>query len=217
MKKLYSILIFLVFTSVLSAQSQRGSMIIGGFFTVDGQNRTTDLSSSSLDRKDKRNSVFLSISPQMGWFTQENTVLGIGVTYQYSYAKQQVQVGNSPDGDPFIDESNVVLLAPYWAKYVQLLDDFYVTNTVSVLGGVGSSDASGSKSNVLVLGANYAPAVSYFMSDKWIIRVGIGQVFYNFTRNRSSDDNVANNHTYGISFELNTLNVGIQHMISRKD
>ena len=66
-------------------------MIIGGFFTVDGQNRTTDLSSASLDRKDKRNSVFLSISPQMGWFTQENTVLGIGVTYQYSYAKQQVQ------------------------------------------------------------------------------------------------------------------------------
>ncbi|MEM8898593.1 MAG: outer membrane beta-barrel protein [Bacteroidota bacterium] len=222
MKYLLTTFTMLSLMTSLMAQAEKGTMLIGGGIGFSGLNDNVEFSAGfSPFISQEFESYSLAVRPQIGWFLNENTLLGVGLSYEYAAFEQKFT-------DPLFVEvqssqtSNLVLLNPYLIKYTELTDKLYFTTTFNLLAGIGRNDFENDReieSNLFVVRLNISPGLTYFFSEKWALNAGIGQLFYNRIQETLQEDggsgdeprNVEN--TFGASFDFNTFTIGFQYFI----
>ncbi|MEM6765189.1 MAG: outer membrane beta-barrel protein [Bacteroidota bacterium] len=206
----------------LIGQAEKGTILLGGGIGFSGFNDTEEFSAGfSPFIGSEFESYSFSVRPQIGWFLNESTILGVGLAYEYASFKQKFT-------DPLFVEvessqtSNLVLLNPYLIKYMDLTDKLYFTTSINLLAGIGGNDIENDReieSDLLVIRLNVSPGLTYFFSEKWAVNAGIGQLFYNRIQETLEEDggsgdeprNVEN--SFGASFDFNTFTIGFQYFI----
>lgn len=207
------------FTSI--AQLQKGAILAGGGITYMGRNASDNISVQPGPYQNDLKSTFLSIRPSIGFLISESTLFGIALNYEYqSTVNELVLNGNSLD--PRIQKSSIILINPNLTKFIQLSDKFYFTTSVNLLAGLGkgSLGENNRETNILDLRINVTPGLTYFISNKWAIQGSIGELFYNYKREKIlADINQAEgekngDHRYGLSAQVNTFRVGFRYYLN---
>ena len=148
-------------------------------------------------------------------------LFGIGLTYERNSSERLNSFNGTPSSS-FIEKSSSFLINPYLTNYSKLTDQLYFSTSVNFLAGLGKGKYGENEeleTDLLELRFNIAPGLTYFISEKWALRAGIGQLFYNWKREKISTDigldedpkNKDNN--YGVSFSFNTFRIAFQYIL----
>ncbi len=225
MKRILIAISIITISSSLNAQVQKGAILIGGSFSYSGSSDTNEFSvrnSGFINDEFKRN--FIAARPQIGFFTTESILLGIGLTYEYSFLKHHNSFNGIPN-TPFIQKSNIIFINPYLTKFSRLVDKLYFTTSVNLLAGIGEEKFGENgevETNIFEFRINITPGLTYFISDKWALRSSIGQLFYNRKQEKLTTDiglsedpkNINNN--YGLRLSFNTFTIGFQYYLNNR-
>lgn len=222
--KPFLLFIFALFSVTLChAQLEKGTRLIEGSFNVGGSSRTDEFNLFGGLTDFESRSNFLVVAPSIGWFTGNNTMVGLGLTYQHNTSKN-FQFFNGGQQDPFITRENLFSMNSYYTKFSPLVDKLYLTTTVSFLVGLGTENSEfgdqEQESNILQINFNVVPGLTYFISDKWALQASIGQVFYQFRdakwKTDIQDEPKNTSHNYGLNFSANTFRIGFQYFLSKR-
>jgi hypothetical protein len=221
MHKVIITICFSIISFASLAQLQKGAILAGGGFTYMGRNASDNFSTQPGAYQNDLKSTFLSIRPNVGFFLTESTLFGIALNYEYNSIVNQI-VLNGNSRDPGIQKSNIILINPNLTKFIQLSDKFYFTTSVNLLAGLGkgSLGENNRETNILDLRINVTPGLTYFISNKWAIQGSIGELFYNYKREKIlADINQAEgaknvDHRYGLSAQVNTFRVGFRYYLN---
>ena len=208
-------ILLLVFTITLffnlNAQIQKGSIITGGSIRYSGNDHSQKISPSDGSVNDY-NSNFLAIAPQIGFFTSESLLVGIGLTFEHDDYKHEY---NSYDRSTYEEKRNLFFINPYITKYSKLKDKFYFTTRVNLMAGIGKENDA----KLFEFRVNAKPGLTYFVSDKWALTCNVGQVYYNRKRTKLEEDSFSNKNideSYGINLDFNTFTIGFQYVLNKK-
>lgn len=226
MKQLVISILTVLSFSFCYAQLEKGSRLVEGTFGVFGSSRTDEFSlfGAGLNEFEARNnSVF--VAPRIGWFTGNNSLIGIGVAYQ-SNTNKNFNFLNGVETNAFISNDDVFSLNPYFTKFSALTDKLYLTTTVNLAVGLGIDRVENNdqiiEGDIFQLNFDLSPALIYFISDKWAVQGSIGQLFYRFRQTKLKSEigqqgdpkNVS--HDYGLNFSANTYRIGFQYFLTKK-
>jgi hypothetical protein len=225
MKKLLIAFGIIIISSNLHAQVQKGAILTGGSISYNGTNNKDEFSVNSGFVLDEFKRNFIAVRPQIGFFRNESTLLGIGLTYEHNSMEQLSSFNGSPN-TPFVEKSNVIFINPYLTKFSKLTDKFYFTTTINLLAGFGKGKYGENdelETNIFELRANVTPGLTYFISSKWALRGSIGQLFFNRKQEKIATDiglsenpkNVDNN--YGLNISFNTFSIGFQYYLNNNE
>jgi len=207
-------ILLLIFTTTLffnlNAQIQQGSIITGGHFNYNNTDHSTDNSSFSNGHNYSSNS--LTISPRIGFFTSESTLVGIGLVFEHRDSESESSGYYGTSIDKF--KSNLFLINPYVTKYSKIKDKFYFTTRVNLMAGIGKEDDN----KVFELRVNATPGLSYFVNDKWALTCSVGNIYYNYKEVKLEDDsnNKVKDKQYGTNLDFNTFTLGFQYVINKR-
>ena len=224
MKSLISVLFCLIFFSQATAQVQKGTILTGGSFSFDNQKNTEEFSVFSSFVLDELERTFITARPQIGFFANESTLIGIGVAYEHNSFERLSSFNGSPD-DPLVEKSNIFLINPYLEKYSKLTDQLYFTTGISFSVGLGARKYEFTdelETDIIALRFNISPGLTYFISNKWALSAGIGRIFYDWEREQISTDigldpNPKNiDRSYGVSFSFNTFRIAFQYLLNNR-
>ncbi len=208
------------------AQLQKGTMLLEGTFNVSGNSMTDEFNLfGGLNDFELRNNS-IAIAPRIGWFTNNNLLLGVGLLFQNNTSKN-FNFFNGTQSVVFITRNNLYSINPYFTKFSPLTDKLYLTTSVNVLIGFGSENAElgdqEQAADVFQAGLNIVPGLTYFISEKWGLQASIGQLFFQHRQAKLTTDlgqqqedpkNTSNN--FGLSFSANTYRIGFQYYLTRK-
>ncbi|MEO1054388.1 MAG: hypothetical protein AAFX87_27365, partial [Bacteroidota bacterium] len=205
----------LVILTNLNAQIQKGAILTGGSFSFNGDRNTEEFSPFGSIVNDELKNSFIAIRPQIGFFTNESTLIGIGLAYERSSFEILNTSGGTTSTD-FTRKENAFFINPYFAKYSKLTDQLYFTTFFDFMAGLGTEKLGENdeiENDVFELRFSVSPGLTYFVSEKWALRAQIGQLFYEWRRVEISPDNgdrVNKDNSYGLNFNLNTFTIGFQ-------
>lgn len=182
MNKLISTLTLIVFSICAKAQTEKGTVYLGGMATWDNNKSESLKFTSSYNR--------LSIAPTVGVFVAKN--LSIGLTPQYEYSQYKSEYSNSvPE---YYNKSNLLGggldLRYYWTIIPQLA--FFTQLSGSYLASVGGNNDY----DIKQFNANITPNFAFFATKKlaFIFRYGI--LAYTHQK-REGQDGVTTSNSFG--------------------
>jgi hypothetical protein len=154
-----------------------------------------------------------TISPEMGFFVNESTLLGIGLTYDHRKSKSETPIY---DGGSFTlkSKSNIFYINPYLTKYCKLKEKFYFTTRANIMAGFGKENDN----KVFEIRLNATPGLSYFVSEKWALTCNVGRIYYSHKKVDIEDSSEEMKHEdYGINVNFNTFTIGFQYILGKKN
>lgn len=218
MKNFLPILFVSLLSTSLFSQSKIGKLFVGGQINVSGYNNQDTEILRGNNEEYEYTYFSLSVNPRAGRFINENTAIGLGVNYQFYYSGSQLVVNNSANGRGFSHSYHILSLNPHLTKFYPLIDKLYLTTDLNLSAGAGRSDLGGNSYNLITFGIRFTPGISYFMNDKWLLNVGLGDAHYDWTRETLaegvSDEGRRIRHNYGVRFRLSRLYLGLQYFIN---
>jgi len=209
MKKIiYLGLVLLLITSLGKAQIHKGSILLGGGINVS----TNKIKEVNIDSK----SNYLSITPAAGIAIKNNMIVGIGIIY-----------GHSKDyftSAPTQSESNTYGGEVFLRKYLTLGKSFYLfgqtgfyyhSNNYNYTYTTGTV----SKQNDWSIGINIYPGISYAVTKKFHLELGLAQLI-NLEYSKSKIMGATTREASGLNFGVNastfsSLNVGFRVLLSK--
>ena len=221
MKHLLITLFILSNIIIVNAQIQKGTILVEGSLGYNRFSNSNEFVSNGNVVEAESISEFLLLRPQIGFFSSESTLLGIGINYEHRTREQQNP--SSTNNFDFSSSSNIILINPYFTKFTKLTDNFYFTTRINLLAGVGKLESNGSsetESDIFDIRLNITPGLTYFVSNKWALTGSIGQLFYSRRQETlevdSPDvDELKNvNSNFGLSAGLNTFSIGFQYYLN---
>jgi len=212
-KVLISIGMIILFASA-NAQFQKGTVMIGGNIDIFG-NKTTNTSNF-------KNS-YLNIKPQIGWFINDRTQIGIGLGYESSsetyngtfWPNDGYAIHSSGNQTIPLIHSNSYYFNPYVTRYLKIVDKFYLTTTLNAQAGWGNNYSSDYSFD---LQFSITPGITYFLSKNLALSANIGQLYYRYNKVKSSGLNSSPDekyNDYGMSISNQTLFLGIRYVFSK--
>lgn len=185
---LLGLAILLAGLSNLSAQ-----WYIGGDVTVYGSNSDTKVENNSNTSENKQSQ--LNLSPKIGYFVSDNFMVGLGLNIG---SRKNESNYNSTSDYIYIDEynSNYLSVEPFVRYYMPLSEKLSFINHFGLSYGFSNSyssnyqDNSGykyyseGKGNEIALG--YAPGISFNLTEKFLIELGIGSIGYSHSKSEST-------------------------------
>ncbi len=223
MKRILLALLIVTPFSFCQAQLQKGNMLLEGSLNISSESSTNEFNLFGVVNDTETSNTLLSFSPRLGWFTGNNALLGIGLTYEHRLFKV-IDNFDVVQNNEIITRNNLFLINPYFTKFSPIADKLYLTTTINLAVGFGneSSDFTNNEqtADLVELRLNIVPGLTYFVSEKWALQANVGQLFYRYRRSKLSDaipnELINSSSNYGISFSANTFRVGFQYFISRK-
>ena len=217
-----SLSLFIVSNTIVEAQIQKGARVLGGDIRYTGRTEKNDFSSSSFPVIEKENSSFFFIRPQIGFFSSNSVLLGIGLEYDRFVSYMHSSYNGNLTSTKKID--NTFLINPYLEKYISISDRFYFMMRFNLMAGGGNQKVGDDKEVVIKtsdLRANIAPGLSYFITDNLALTCSMGQLYYNLRiehlQVEINDEKPKNaEHTYGFNFKFNTFSLGLQYYLRNK-
>lgn len=201
---IFTLFLTVIFFSV-NAQIQKGSIITGGHLNFNSNDN--DLVSNDYESKS------FTISPEMGFFVSESTLLGLGLTYKHHDSKSEAFIYS---GGSFThkSKSNIFYVNPYLTKYYKLKEKFYFTTRANVMAGFGKENDN----KVFEIRLNATPGLSYFVSEKWALTCNVGHIYYSHKKVDIDDIDEKEKHKdYGINLNFNTFTIGFQYILGKKN
>ncbi len=200
MKKQLLLLIITILPMVLSAQRQKGVKVLEGNVSYYLSN-SEDFDLYSLET-DKYKSQQFSISPKIGWFISESSVLGVGLGYNFTKYES-------------LSESKVNLfsISPYYRNYKKITEKLFYTTSVELALGYGK-ESSSQEATIVTYGFNVRPGLSYFLSDKWTLKANFGSLYYQETTRKITEgvDNMEpklKDTDFGFNLNMESFSLGI--------
>lgn len=209
MKKILLTLIIIASVTIAKAQTEKGSMYLGG---------SVGFNSSALNQPglQTRNLREFNIAPTIGFFVANNWSIAVTPTYRYS--KDSVTAASGFGGSPLtsvnkqkylggsIDVRYYVNITPQFAFFPQLSGGYY--------GLVGDKTKSG---NMTAVGIS--PNFAYFPTKKWAINLGFGALQYRYeslTYKATSTTAEVKNTSKNFDFAANSgINLGVNYFFGK--
>jgi len=168
-KILLSVLASLLFAFCLNAQISKGSILLGGGFTVaSSKNENSNYNPNS------RTSRVININPSVGLAIKKNMIVGAGPSYSNYYSK---------DNTDQFQKRHAWGINAFIRKYLELGKNFYLFGEGNINASKGNGEDKSnfgliSKTSGYGLNMGFAPGVSYQVSKRFQVEAGIGNLFY---------------------------------------
>jgi|GEM_PF-1210149 len=228
MKKIIYILGIVCFVTQVNAQVQKGTVMIGGNIGIYGTDHQDNYNASSFSALNTNKDFSLILKPQIGWFVSDRTQVGIAFEYAHNYTRQNLAFAGQDNVN--ISKRNLYTLNPYLTRYIHLTDKLYLTGSFNAMIGIGkgqneqttSSTQNGtmtiqSKSDIVNLEANFAPGITYFLSQSLAINASIGRLYYSYDQNKYNQKNSNGEYPknkdkdYGLDISAKSLSFGMNY------
>lgn len=219
MKTLLLSVFALTMAHVSFAQINKGALLVGAGINFNHSNNTS-LNAGS-QNYDVKNTSF-SLYPSVGYFTNDNFMIGMGLGYSYSGLKDD---SNDPNSTPYINNRNEFSVNPYVRKYIEISEKLYFRLGASASAGMGSvkrGETAGELKkamDIFSLGVSISPGLTYFLTPKWALYAQYGNVYYAYEHNKiystnnSEFDRESDQNRFGASLSLNSFGLGIQYFL----
>lgn len=215
MKKLLVIFSLLISYSAF-AQMQEGTLVVGGGLNFSG-NSSKGGDPGSYDRTSTQGS--LGISGSYEKFKNNTTAFGFFLGYDYNSLKTEYDFDTNTDMYGY--GRHMIRVGPNFSKYIPIREKLYFTVSTSASFGVGRKidRESDEKANIWSVGLSARPGLAFFLNDNFALNAGIGNLYYGFTSEKSTEDNSNGEkekdsyHNYGLSFNVNTFNIGLKYFL----
>ncbi|MCT4586772.1 MAG: porin family protein [Carboxylicivirga sp.] len=202
MKKLIITLTFTLIVCFVQAQFQKGMKEVGG--SISYSNNHEDNENNNGNGTTERQGF--SIKPTIGWFISETTAIGIGISYSCSNIDHE-----SPNYE-HTNKSNRYYFTPYLRNYKPINDKLFYFTTVSLSYGIGKQEMDDREYDHNYLSISASPGLCYFLSDKWALKTEFGNLYYQWSKNKTTndwgDELETTNNGFGISLDLSSIQFG---------
>jgi outer membrane protein len=191
MKKVSFILMLVGSSFALKAQTDAGTMMVGGALEV---------SSTSYDGGDQK-ITSTTFAPSFGYFIGDNFAVGASLGISSS----------SNDNGATTTKSSSFGIGPF-ARYYKFTsnEDFAFFGHASLMYSGGKSEASGTDVKNRLISFGVAPGFAYFPTDHWAVEFSLTLLSVSsYDPNTDGDDDV----TTQVGFGLDTFspNIGIRY------
>jgi hypothetical protein len=190
MKKIILIASFLITSLSISAQTDQGTLFVGGGLNFgSAKSKTKTTTSTTSTTQDGFTTTSFGISPGIGYFVSDKLAIGLDISYQGSTDKapapSDVKFRNTAFG-----------FTPYLRYYLMLEDNFGFTGSFGVsVSSITSKSTSGSTTVDGPKGSNLAvgitPGIVYFPTTRIGLEANFG--FLGFTSSKQEEINGSNN------------------------
>jgi len=218
MKYWIAILILVLWANIF-AENQFGDIIFGGRISYRTQKTEDEFTMSGSARDLERERENFLVHPSLGYFVSESFALGLGLKYEYNYTKHE----SSSNVSSISTEGykSVFSFVPYCTKYFKINDKFSFSTMLEIEVGFGVEEFERdekTETEVFKLGGSLSPAISYSISENWLMSISMGSIYYNRTRDTlvGEEDHQNIHSRLGVDFDLGRINLGLQY-IYRKD
>jgi len=215
MKKVILGFAMLIYFGCAEAQIQKGKVMIGGDLNISGIKSTNS--------RGIHKTIDLNVKPQIGWFINDKTEIGLGLSYEYRFDNHPYW--NVPGYVLFIGEahSNLYYANPYITRYLKISNKFYLTASANLSFGAGvlkytSSVGSPAKHDLLDIGLRISPGMMYFINQKLAITANIGSIYYSYNQDTHQSKNeslTTASNNYGLSISPKTISVGVRYVFGK--
>lgn len=232
MKHYFLILIFIISLVGVNAQITKGTKMLGAdIYGSMNSNNTPSSTSNSVENVSRY--MTLGITPSVGYFIKDNIALGLGIGYANTHSKNETILTTQQLKNLSISNNNSFNLNPYYRYYIGLSDKlYYFTNlSLNFSYGIGKGksyqlDSAGNENNInkstsssLGFGVSINPGCSYFATDKFALELTIGSLYYNFSKEKSTNPsgivNQSINQWGGINLSMSSINIGFRYFIRK--
>lgn len=196
------------FTLTSIAQTEKGTFLLGGSI---GYSSNENKSSS---RPTTSKSNFITISPKMGYFIDNN--FAIGAKLDYTTGKNKYRTSdyeNSTDIFTSFEKSNRYGISPFARYYISLTETLKFYGELEMLFETGKSKKTDEEGNTLSLAYKfntYRPALSpglvLFPSKKWAIEFSFPLISFEKRTYWKVAEGNSKSNTNSFDFGLNTFN-----------
>ncbi|MBC8052845.1 MAG: porin family protein [Sphingobacteriaceae bacterium] len=192
MKKILLLAVFAVAAFTVSAQTEKGKIMLGGSISAG---------TSKSDVSGAKSATSFSIMPKAGYFLANNIAAGLGLGYGYD-----------KDGT---GKDETISISPFGRDYISLSDQFKFFAELSVPLQFGTSkNAAGDKiAESTSIGAALAPGFAFFPTKKIGIEIAFGGISFQNIKTEDSAGNkidAASGNSFNVLGNLMSTNVGIQ-------
>lgn len=162
-----------------TAQFAKGDRYIGGVISL----YKTKVSDENPSRTFSNKESIFSIQPEMGFFVNDQFVLGGRI----GYSAQKTQLNNSnPTTSIEINRYNYII-GLYTRKYFLITEKFLVAIDGNPFYSLSYSNSSALQRNWLYsIGLNINPVFSFFPTRRWAVEAGIGNISFTHEKYLSS-------------------------------
>ncbi|MGK7392273.1 MAG: outer membrane beta-barrel protein [Candidatus Cyclobacteriaceae bacterium M2_1C_046] len=220
MKKYLILVLALTFSLQIHAQLQQGAMFVGGSFHLSGSNSE----SINPNVNSESESSLFALHPFFGYSIKDNLMLGIGISYRHDkYDYTQVHTGTFPWNTSYESVSNSFFISPFLTKFIEIKDKLFLTASLQSRIGFGKSNYDylewdDYETSDFYYSINISPGLSYFISNRWALRSGLGGIYYSFQKNTRIEDGTAeelkdSTSRYGLNLNFNTFSIGVQYFL----
>lgn len=205
MRKLFLIAVFAGGISLAHAQTDQGTIMLGG-----GLNFNT--ASSKTAGVDNGTTTSFGIRPNVGYFISDNLAIGLGLGFNSSTTKTPTAGGGTGNDETVTSEFTVSPFVRYYSEigdkagaFLQGSVNFGSDKSKFTPAGGATAESKGSS-----IGVGISPGVYWFITNHIGLESTIGGISFESSKSK----NAANVETKGSNFGLNlntTLTVGLNY------
>ena len=185
MKKITLTLLFVCFTCVLFAQTERGRFLISGDSKLAFYSVTDEFSTGSTTNE-------FEFSPQIGYFISNGVAIGIQVPIQYQKISEESSY----------DETHSVFFAPFIRSYMgksRLKPYFEGSVGLGVSKSESSYESESSSENQYMI--NLGAGLAYWMTKNVSFETGLKFIYLSYGSSGSSN-NVSKGFGFNMGFAI---------------
>lgn len=216
------LLIIILTSTTLNAQTQKGNIIIGGDFQYTDISDETKIRSRVVFSDEE--SVF-EFNPVVGFYVRKNFILGIGAGIEKVNSKAIRQDDNlSTTTNQY--EGNFKFISPYMAIQKELRENFKFDLTISfniVWGNTeyGFSDSPDATGVFRGFEFSLRPSFFYFLTERTILIGRYGNFGYRSYKEELDYSGLADGeldgHNFVFNYGLDSFRLGFAFLVSRKN
>ena len=231
MKKFYALFLALTACILAHAQVSKGSLVLGGNLSYDGQSSTTTGTPTTgnppTNSSVKEHGILLN--PSIGKAIRDNLVLGIDLNYIHQTTS--TNASGSPISSTPLNQFSVGV---FIRRYIILGNGFSLFGQAEIDGGYvnetsrnpPSSSPSGQALKESTVNLQLYPGIAYALNHHWQVETGISNFLaINYTHSKATTsytgepDQVSTGHEFNITGGITGTDffvVGVRYIIGGK-
>lgn len=214
MKKVLVCTLLLIISTSIFAVNHTGDFLIGGKISYSEYNYKNEFIDNGFETYSSRETGKLFLITNFGYFVSKSCVLGLGLQYNCSFSDYS---SGSPSTSTAESYKGIFSFVPFVTKYFKLNNNFSFNTTLQLEVGFGKDvfeNEDKTETELFKLGSSISPAISYSLSQNWLISLSFGSIYYDWTREMlaGNDDYKNIDQRFGINLSLDKVYLGIQYI-----
>jgi hypothetical protein len=197
---LLTLIVFLSLTSIVNAQLNKGSLLVGGTLSYSGNSNTFPSNDQNA------HSGLFNVS--LGKAINESSVFGVNLSYSFYHTSNYYYQGYQ---GPITYKTNNYSIGIFYRKYKSLGKDFYLFgeagagydgSNLSGTDDLGNKNLSGTGNGGHI---NFYPGIDYKISKKFFLEISIPNLFLTqYSSNKTTAQNIIPPDSKGDQFVISS-------------